>query len=49
MTMGVQGINCSFGTCGVEPDERKNAPLRSAGTPSIRMLMAVPETTWSAR
>ncbi len=48
MTIGVHAIRFSFGICGVEPDERKNAPLRSAGTPVSRMLMAVPETTWSA-
>ena len=45
MTTGVMGIKFSFGICGVEPEERKNAPLRSAGIPIIRMLMAVPDTT----
>ena len=43
--MGVLGIKCSLGICGVDPDERKNAPLRKPGTPIIRMLMAVPVTT----
>src|SRR5258708_37853118 len=28
MTIGVHGIKCSLGSCGVEPEERKNAPLR---------------------
>jgi hypothetical protein len=45
MTTGVHGIKFSFGICGVEPDERKAAPLTTAGTPIIRMLMAVPLTT----
>ena len=43
--MGVPGIKFSFGTCGVEPEERKKAPLTRAGMPVIRMLMAVPLTT----
>src|SRR5437588_4504617 len=48
VTVSDGGIKFSFGICGVEPDERKNAPLSSAGTPVRRMLMAVPEATWSA-
>ena len=45
ITIGARGISCSMGSCGVEPDERKNAPLRNPGSPSIRMLIAVPTTT----
>ena len=43
ITMGARGNRCSIGICGVEPDERKNAPLRKPGRPIIRMLMAVPD------
>ena len=45
MTIGVQGIRCSLGIWGVDPEERKKAPLRKAGMPIMRMLMAVPVTT----
>jgi hypothetical protein len=34
-----------LGICGVEPEERKSAPLSIAGTPVIRILIAVPLTT----
>src|SRR5712692_2227817 len=44
ITIGVYGINCSLGSCGVDPEDRKNAPLRNPGTPNIRMLIAVPLT-----
>src|SRR3989442_2044890 len=45
ITIGSQGTNCSLGICGVEPDDRKNAPLRKAGMPNMRILIAVPVTT----
>src|SRR6266404_4381574 len=45
MMIGVHGIRCSLGSCGVDPDERKNAPLKKPGIPNIRILMAAPLTT----
>src|SRR5215213_10813490 len=48
ITIGDCGSRWSLGICGVEPDDRKNAPLRNPGIPIIRILMAAPLTTWSA-
>src|SRR6266850_560376 len=45
ITIGVHGMSCSLASCGVGPDHRKSAPLRNAGMPILRMLMAVPVTT----
>src|SRR5882762_5997107 len=45
ITIGRRGISCARGICGVEPDDRKNAPLRKAGIPNMRILIAVPVTT----
>src|SRR5689334_3817162 len=44
-TAGDCGSRWSLGSCGVEPEDRNNAPLKKPGMPSIRMLMAAPLTT----
>src|SRR5262245_57027917 len=46
ITIGALGIKFVRGICGVEPVVPKSAPLRRVGTPNIRMLIAVPLTTW---
>src|SRR5688572_6643384 len=45
ITIGARGSRFSIGICGVDPDDRKNAPLRNPGSPIISMLIAVPTTT----
>ena len=47
MTIGVLGISCSLGNCGVEPEDRKNAPLKNPGTPTIKRVQ--PSTTSGKR
>src|SRR6185295_18072636 len=44
-TCASDGMSCSLGSCGVDPDERNSAPLSTAGRPRNRMLMPVPVTT----
>ena len=48
MMIGAFGIKFERGICGVDPVVPNSAPLSSVGTPNIRILMAVPVTTWSA-
>src|SRR5262245_60665942 len=48
MTIGAFGIRLVWGIGGVAPVVPKSALLRSVGTPSIKMLIAVPATTWLA-
>src|SRR5882724_10658956 len=48
ITTGDCGNKWSLGSWGVEPDERKSAPLKNPGIPSIRILIAAPLTTWLA-
>ena len=48
MTIGAFGIRFLRGIWGVDPIVSNSAPLSSVGTPSMRILIAVPVTTWLA-